>query len=166
MDRRALIADEELLVRHSGEIPEIAYHNSLYHLLEDPEGPGLGPLAPAELAALQAVAVTRYREIILRDLDPANRSLPLFRGVRRAIWNWQRLGDFCRRCRFAVDHELRQEVAAALIAFLENQAREAASATPGAPSLNCTAEQLQQFMVQLSGHSPALPPQWLALCRP
>ncbi len=164
MDRRELIADEELLVRHSGEIPEIAYHNSLYYLLEDPEGPGLGALAPEELAGLQAMAVARYREIILRDLNPAHCRLPIFRGVRRAIWNWQRLGDFCRRCRFTFDSGLRQEVAAALVAFLENQAREAAGDQP--PSLNCTPAQLQQFMAQLHDHPPPLSPRWLALCRP
>ncbi len=94
MERRKIIEEEEFMVRHSGEIPEIAYHNSLYHLSEDQEGPRLGRLTPAEMAGLQTQAMARYREIILRDLRPENRDLSIYRGVRRAIWNWQRLHKF------------------------------------------------------------------------
>lgn len=163
VDRRALIADEELIVRNSGEIPEIAYHNSLYHLSEDPEGPGLAGLSREELAALQAGVMARYREIILRDLTPANRDLAIYRGVRRAIWNWQRLGKFCRRCRLEPAGELRREIAAALVSFLENEVRETmAGLRP--PSLNCTPEELRWFLVALGVENPPAPGRWLALC--
>jgi hypothetical protein len=85
-----------LIIRHSGEIPEIAYYNSCYHLGSDPEGPGLVP-NPDELAELQEQVIARYREIMLRDLTPANRDLSIYRGVERVIWNWQRLEKFLRR---------------------------------------------------------------------
>ncbi|MFU8819880.1 MAG: hypothetical protein ACNA74_09185 [Desulfurivibrio sp.] len=165
MDRRAIIADEQLLVRYSGEIPEIAYHNSLYHLREDPEGPGLEKLTPAELAGLRDGVVARYREIILRDLNPLNRDLSVYRGVRRAIWNWQRLGKFYRRCRIEPDRDLRREVATALVDFLENEVRET-TAGQRASSLNCSPDELREFLVALS--VPGCPNlrRWLALCSP
>ncbi len=77
-DERTLLLEEELLlVRHSGEIPEVALHASVHYLTEDPEGPGL-VLADEELRPLQEAALARYREIILRDLDAGNRDLSLF----------------------------------------------------------------------------------------
>ena len=49
-DERTLLLEEELLlVRHSGEIPEVALHASVHYLTEDPEGPGL-VLADIQLA--------------------------------------------------------------------------------------------------------------------
>ncbi|MFH7319946.1 hypothetical protein ACHHRT_04940 [Desulfurivibrio sp. D14AmB] len=163
MERRALLADEELIVRNSGEIPEIAYYNSLYYLREDPQGPGLTDLNREELAGLQAGVVARYREIILRDLTPENRDLAIYRGVRRAIWNWQRLGKFCRRCRLEPAGELRREIGAALVGFLENEVGETMAGVRTS-SLNCTPEELRQFLVVLGVENPPAPGRWLALC--
>lgn len=38
-DKEGYLFDEVLILQDSGEIPEIAYHTSLYYLTEDPEGP-------------------------------------------------------------------------------------------------------------------------------
>ena len=35
--KKACIEEEAFIVLHSGEIPEVAYHGSLYYLTEDPE---------------------------------------------------------------------------------------------------------------------------------
>ncbi|MHB1014801.1 MAG: hypothetical protein ACYC2W_05950, partial [Desulfurivibrionaceae bacterium] len=71
-DRESLLAEEILIVRHSGEIPEIAFHSSLYYLCEDPAGPQL-TLREKELDILRQQVVARYRDILLRDLSPENR---------------------------------------------------------------------------------------------
>jgi hypothetical protein len=94
--RKELLDDEWLIVRHSGEIPEIALHSAFYYLTEDPEGPRL-QLSGEEIRYLQEAAAARYQEIILRDLCYENRELTIYRGVRRAIFNWHRFVAFCKR---------------------------------------------------------------------
>ena len=78
--------DELLIVRHSGEIPEVALHGSLYFLSFDPDGPSLN-LSPEEKLELKKMAVKRYLEIIHRDLDPENRAKGIYRGLARCIVN-------------------------------------------------------------------------------
>ncbi|MDF1577058.1 MAG: hypothetical protein P1P81_01290, partial [Desulfobulbales bacterium] len=102
--------DELLMVRDSGEIPEVALHGSIYFLSRDPNGPGID-LAPQELRLLKEMAAARYREIIRRDLSPECRDKSHYRGVGRCIANWHRMERFCRRERLAVD-AFRKEVAA------------------------------------------------------
>jgi wobble nucleotide-excising tRNase len=94
--RQELLEDEWLLVRHSGEIPEIALHSAFYYLTADPNGPRL-QLSVEETRYLRDAAVTRYQEIIRRDLCYENRELTVYRGVRRAIFNWHRFVVFCER---------------------------------------------------------------------
>lgn len=160
--RHELVADECLLIGHAGEIPEIAYYGSLYYLGEDPEGPAL-LLTPAELAALQAQVISRYREIMLRDLTPDNRGLPVYRGIRRVIWNWERLGKFLRRHGLPPQPELEQKVMAALQFFLANELQELRSGASRS-CLNCTEAELTEFLklFQLSQDSEAQ--DWLDLC--
>ena len=94
--RREILEEEWLIVRHSGEIPEIALHSALYFLTEDPLGPCL-QLSAEEIESLQDAAICRYQEIIMRDLCYENRNLSIYRGVRRAIVNWHRFVTFCER---------------------------------------------------------------------
>ena len=57
-DERLLILEEELLlVRHSGEIPEVALHSSLYYLQDDEEGPQLRLTAEEQQLLEQACTV-------------------------------------------------------------------------------------------------------------
>ena len=68
MDRKSkqtLIAEETFMVEHSGEIPEVAYHSSLYYLTEDPEGPALR-LDVDDTLPLKLAVAERYRTIIWR----------------------------------------------------------------------------------------------------
>jgi hypothetical protein len=94
--RQELLENEWFVVRHSGEIPEIALHSALHYLTEDLNGPRL-QLSIEELHSLQEAAATRYQEIILRDLCFENHKLTIYRGIQRAIFNWYRFVAFCER---------------------------------------------------------------------
>jgi hypothetical protein len=154
-DRRSLVEDELFLLRDSGELPEIAYHSSLYYLTEDQDGPSL-ILREDELRLLQEAALERCREIVLRDLLPENRDLSLYRGLRRSIFNWRRYGTFCQRIDQRQDDAFKERVAQALVRFIR---QEAADVEEGyrESSVNCTTEDLLVFAeeVGVSSLSPA-----------
>lgn len=160
-ERSHILEDELLIVRHSGEIPEIALHATLHYLAEDPEGPQL-ILTEAEILSLQDAALARSREIILRDLDPANRDLSLYRGVKRSIYNWQRMQDFCGRIgRDGGDFQA--VVRAALLVFLATEADDVGAGRRSS-SINCTAEELVDFAGELACAPDLFPANWQALC--
>ncbi|NQS71120.1 MAG: hypothetical protein HQQ73_03000 [Desulfobulbaceae bacterium] len=161
-DERLLILEEEvLLVRHSGEIPEVALHASLYYLQEDEEGPQL-LLSAEEEQLLEQAAAERYEEIIRRDLDLANRDLRLFRGIRRAEENWRRYVRFCEKSRIDAD-PLRQEVGQALCAYLKQEHDEVARGQRS-PSVNCPQETVRALAAALQLRPEALPAGWECLC--
>lgn len=146
--RQESLEDEWLMVRHSGEIPEIALHSAFYYLTEDPEGPRL-QLALDEIRDLQEAGAARYQEIILRDLCYENRELTFYRGVQRAICNWHRFVAFCERQRSACPHlrrpgmarcslqermkSDRSATAAALLLLVEKVLHATGKATPAIP---------------------------------
>ena len=155
------LADELLIVRHSGEIPEVALHGSLYFLTCAPDGPAL-VLAEAEVRALKAMVVARYREIIQRDLEPANRDRSLYRGLARAAVNWRRLEKFCRQEGLAMD-DLRGETRIALLAMVQREAAEVAARLRSS-SINCPAEELHFFAEEVGLTPTDLPTGWEKLC--
>lgn len=155
------LADELLIVRHSGEIPEVALHGSLHFLTSAADGPAL-VLAEAEILALKRMVVERYREIIARDLEPANRDRSLYRGVARAAVNWQRLEKFCRREGLAAE-AWRRETGSGLLAFLEREAAEVAAGRRRS-SINCSAGQLRAFAAEVGIAASELPAGWESLC--
>lgn len=162
-DERALILEEELLiVRHSGEIPEIAFHSSLHYLCNDQEGPSF-LLSAEELKPLQDAAIERYQEIILRDLDPENRDLPLFRGVQRAICNWQRLKVFCKRIKRECTG-FRPVVSKALYGFIQQEMLDVGSGRR-TTSINCSEQELQEFAAELELPPTKLPGELGWLCK-
>lgn len=160
-ERSLILEDELLIVRHSGEIPEIALHATLHYLAEDPEGPQL-VLTDVELQTLQDAAFERSREIVLRDLDPANRDLSLYRGVKRSIYNWSRMQAFCDRIDCNIG-DFREIVRDALISFLTMEADDVGSGRR-ASSINCTADELMEFAQQLGCAPEQLPARWQSLC--
>ncbi|HFQ90360.1 MAG TPA: hypothetical protein ENK27_09835 [Desulfobulbus sp.] len=160
-EREQLLEEEFLILRHSGEIPEIAYHSSLHYLCEDAEGPGL-VLSEEEVRALQDAALVRSREIVLRDLDPDNRDLSLYRGVRRSICNWQRHLDFCRRIG-RDDSSFLPRVRQALVGFLHREAEDVCQGLR-ASSINCSDEALAEFIAELGIGPEELPANWRTLC--
>lgn len=160
--KECFLEEELLIVRNSGEIPEIAMHGALYYLSRDPEGPGL-ILEEADIARLAAQALARYREIILRDLEPANRDLSLYRGIKRCLANWERLSKFRARRGLPEDQALRKEIGEALRAFLAKESKEVL-AGERISSINCPAPDLLAFCGQLGIAPGQLPEGWEKLC--
>lgn len=160
--RKALLEEEVIILRNSGEIPEIALHSSLYYLEEDEDGP-LISLADEELGLLYEAALARAREIVLRDLDPANRDLSLYRGPARSIVNWHRLQNFCQRIEYEC-REFRETVADALLFFLEQEFEDTRQSRRHS-SINCTAEDIHSFCRELRLDPGSLPEGWQCLCR-
>lgn len=161
-DERGSILEEEIIIlRHSGEIPEIAMHSSLYYLEEDEDGPQLS-LREEELHVLYDAALERAREIVLRDLNPDNRDLTIYRGPARSIVNWRRLQNFCRR----INRECQgfnEEVFQALVSFIMREVQDV-KASARVSSVNCSARELCSFVEELCADINSLPANWRNLC--
>ena len=93
MDANEQVDNEWYVVRHSGEIPEIALHSSLHYLKEAADGPRLSLTHRQELLLKQAAA-ERFKEIVLRDMTHANRGLSISRGLKRSIIHYRRYQRF------------------------------------------------------------------------
>ncbi len=162
-ERAELLEDEWLIVRHSGEIPEITYHSSLYFLSVDPEGPGL-KLSEAEKDCLKDAALQRYHEIVLRDIQLENFHKTIYRGVKRTIYNWHRYKAF--RARQNVDcNALCETAAQILIQFLEQGTKAAGKSLPQ-NFLNCHFDELLAFTKELKIQHEKLTPNLAQFCLP
>ena len=160
-ERDELLADEWLMVRHSGEIPEITFHSSLYYLTQESEGPGLS-LTEEELAHLKDAAMQRYQEIILRDIRVENVHKTIYRGVRRTLYNWHRCKAFTLRQ--SIDCGTFQETAGqTLLDFLE-QGVSAAGKTIAVHFINCNADQLIELGEELGLEVEQYPPDFSQFC--
>jgi len=142
-ERRSIVEDELFLLRDSGELPEIAYHSSLYYLTEDQDGPGLF-LSEGEKRLLQEAALERCQQIVLRDLVPDNRDLGIYRGPQRSISNWQRYCRFCQRIDQRQDDAFKERVAQALVRFIRQETADVEGGCRES-SVNCTTEDLLAF---------------------
>lgn len=163
-EERELIIEEELLIiRDSGEIPEIVFHSTLEYLTHDAEGPAM-LLTEDELSALHRAVIERYLEIICRDLTADNRFLSLFRGVERARVNWTRLQKFCKRVQLDSD-EYREVVAKALSAFITQECNEK-RAGQASHAFNCAPADFCEFITALQIPLQQLPQDWQGLCVP
>lgn len=156
-ERESILEDELLIVRNSGEIPEIALHSSLYYLTRDQEGPGM-ELTKEEKEKLYDAAEERYREIVLRDIDPMNRDLRIYRGVARTIANWHRYRTFCARINRDCS-DFKSVVAQKLLVFLGREYEEVADGLRSS-SINCNREQLDEFLPAVGVERIDLPPDW------
>jgi len=161
-DKKTYLEEEAFIIEHSGEIPEVALHSSLYYLEKDPDGPGMRLDAEDVLPLKQAV-VKRYRVIILRDLDPENRDKSIYRGLARCSVNWQRLFKFC--VREDLDYqEIKLETANALQEFLANELADVKSSGRSS-SVNCSSGELESLVVSLGLSEDALPEGWQRVCQ-
>jgi len=147
-ERARLIEDEFFLLADSGELPEVAYHSSLWCLCADPDGPRL-TLTGAEKRQLQDAALRRCQRIILRDLTPAFRDRRIWRGPQRSRCNWGRYLAFCRRIGRQPDLLFQMQAAAALTGYLAQELAELRSGARERSSVNCTYEELLDFAEQL-----------------
>ena len=156
-----LIEEEVFAIRQSGEMPEVALHTALYYLQEDPEGPRV-TISPENLRLLKDAVEKRYQRILMRDLNPRYRGRSIYRGLDRAIANWQRLVRFCERENRAID-EHRRDAAAALLAFLTIETAEV-TAGQKESCINCSATALEAFAETVGLASSQLPDGWGKLC--
>ncbi|WP_163340169.1 hypothetical protein [Desulfopila sp. IMCC35008] len=156
------VANEWYVVRHSGEIPEIAFHSSLHYLTESSDGPNL-TLKDQQAQVLKEAAAERYREIVLRDLQHENCSSSSYRGIRRSIVNYHRYTEFCRRQQLE-DPGFAGEVAANLMLFLAVE--QVRVKKQGKDSVvNCSFEELSCFARVLGLVEDDLPCHLGRLCR-
>lgn len=155
------LENEWFVVRHSGEIPEIAYHSSVFYLTEAQDGPKFPP-SEIDFASLREAARERFREIILRDILPENRSATIYRGVKRTIVNYHRFQNFCKR-QGLNEHEYAEEVAASLLLFLGTESVEAAKGTRSS-AMNCSFDELNEFAVKVGLVNHTLPDGLAVLC--
>ena len=162
VDREAILEEEIIILRHSGEIPEIALHSTLYYLEEDVEGPQL-TLREEELHLLYDAALARAQEIVLRDLDPANRDQSIYRGPARSIVNWHRLQSFCQRINRTCPG-FNETVSQALVIFLQKEC-EAMDTSDRSTLVNCSVEKIREFCKELCINTDCLPDGWAYLCR-
>jgi len=153
-ERAELLGDEWLIVRHSGEIPEITYHSSLYFLTEDGDGPRLR-LTEGELQYLKDAAIQRYHEIVLRDIIIENFHKTIYRGVRRTLYNWHRCKVFEQRQSIPCDL-FQKTVANQLLRFLEQGVAAAGKDLPQI-FINCSVAQLYELAAGLGIETEQLP---------
>lgn len=156
------IENEWFVVRHSGEIPEIAYHSSIYFLTDHPDGPGLD-LSESDYAILQEAACDRFREIILRDLLPENRDTSIYRGIKRSIVNYNRFQKFCQR-QGLDEHWFTAEIGVSLLQFLEIEAMDVAGGLRKSV-VNCSFQELKWFAAEIGVMSETITDDYARLCR-
>ena len=160
-DKETLIAEEAFVVLHSGEIPEVTFHESLYYLTEDVEGPAL-KLEAKDVLPLKHAVVKRYRTIILRDIDPENRDKRIYRGLARCLANWHRLSKFCTR--EEIDPlEIRNDAATALKQFLDNEVNDVSNGSRSS-CVNCCQIEVEKLAKSLGVPVGDLPEGWQELC--
>ena len=155
-----LFEDELLIIRHSGEIPEVALHGSIFFLTSDPHGPQFS-LGPQQLRQMKEKVVERYLEMIGRDLEAENRDKSIYRGLARCIVNWQRMAEFCRREGFDLE-PLKGLVSKLLISFIKNEILDVRMGRVS--SLNCGRAPLRAFAEELDVEQGELPAGWQELC--
>lgn len=160
---QAHLDNEWYVVRHSGEIPEIALHSAIYYLTEAEDGPGL-KLSQKQRSFLQKAAVERFHEIILRDLIHDNKDLPIYRGLQRTIFNYNRFLNFCNRQQIA-SGSFASDVAAALMLFLVSE-QVCVCRQQRSSIINCSFSELNAFARQVGLVKERLPDEYSDLCLP
>lgn len=141
-----LLENEWYIVRHSGETPEIAYNSAIYFLTRAKDGPRI-QLTSKQYNMLKQAAVSRYSEIVLRDLLHVNHEKSIYRGVERSRVNFARFCAFCRRQQ--VDETVvRQQAAEALLVFLETECKQLQEGR-SCSIINCTYSDLKDYAVSL-----------------
>ena len=160
-NKKKYIEEEALIVKHSGEIPEVVLHGSVFFLTTDPDGPRIH-LETTDLRYLKKIVVERYCEIIRRDLDPANRDKTIYRGLARSYANWNRLNNFCDKENFETG-PIQSEIAAQLMDFMINEINEVQAGTRTS-CINLSVEFLRNFFMALGVSIQNLPTGWERLC--
>ncbi|MFO7761650.1 MAG: hypothetical protein R6V20_08585 [Desulfobia sp.] len=160
-NKQELLNNEILMIEYSGEMPEVAFYESLYFLTEDPEGPGINLDYHDQLPMKKAV-IRRYMFIILRDLNPENRNKSIYRGLKRSIINWERLKKYSQKEGLDIA-EVKKKTVRSLMSFLEKE-REDVMEKRRVSSLNCSIKELEKFAGDLGLQEEELDKGWKFLC--
>lgn len=155
--------NEWFVVRHSGELPEVALHSSLHFLTRAEDGPKLS-LADHQLQELREAAKERYREIIIRDLLPENRDTTVYRGLQRAIVNYRRYRKFCDRQGVEMTHGFTGEIAESLLTFLAAESADVLRRGRRS-AINCSFHDLISFAAELGLDPSTFPEGVVDLCQ-
>jgi len=145
---REEIEEEREIIAHAGELPEVAFHASLYFLTEDPEGPHL-VLTSEEIAFLKEGVIEGYKRIILRDLNPKMRGETVFRGMERAITNYKRLKRFAEKERIDISN-LIPELAQAFTIYMQTEIEDPYLKIHSLRTVNCSKEDWEWFVKELN----------------
>jgi hypothetical protein len=119
--RESYIQEEAEWIEEFGEIPEVAFCEAVSYLTEQEDGPKL-TLAPSDIKLLEDAVIYRYKNIILRDLDYTNRGSTVFRGMKRAIINYERLKKYQSR-KNKVVYDQKEEIGRALTEYMDQECR-------------------------------------------
>lgn len=143
---KGYIRDEVELIETSGEMPEVSYYESISYLTQKEEGPQL-TLTPSDIKDLEHAVCKRYNNIILRDLDYANRGNDIFRGMKRAIINYARMKKY-QNAKKKSSAGWREDIGHALSDYIR---REASDISKGRryTTINCIRKDLEQFAKEL-----------------
>jgi hypothetical protein len=140
------IEDEAELIENSGEIPEVAFHESVSYLTEQADGPKL-TLTPADIELLEDAVMRRYKIIILRDLDYTNRSSSIFRGLKRAIINYERLKKY-QSLKNRAAPGWKEEFGQSFINYIDRECRDISEGRLYR-TINCGREKIEEFANEL-----------------
>ena len=144
--RESYLLQEVDWIENSGEMPEVAFYEALYHLTEEEEGPKL-ILTLSDIKYLEDAVINRFKTIILRDLKFANRRSSIFRGLKRAIINYDRLKKYQKR-KNRIDPCIEKEAGHSLLEYIRCECEEI-SDKRYYRTINCAREELEQFADEL-----------------
>jgi hypothetical protein len=140
------VQEEAEWIEESGEIPEVAFNEAVSYLTEKEDGPKL-TLAPSDIKLLEDAVIYRYINIVLRDLDYTNRSSPVFRGIKRAVINYERLKKYQSRKNRSASG-CKEDICRALIEYMDRECRDISEGRLYR-TVNCGREKLEEFAKEL-----------------
>jgi hypothetical protein len=144
--RESYLQQEVDWIENSGETPEVAFYETLHYLIKEEEGPKL-VLTSSDIKVLEDAVINRYKTIILRDLKFANRRSSIFRGLKRAIINYNRLKKYQKK-KNRIDPGLEKMTGRFLLEYIRRECEEI-SDRRHYRTINCTREELEQFADEL-----------------
>lgn len=140
------LQEEVEWIENSGEIPEVAFYAALSYLTEKEDGPKLILTAP-DIKHLEDAVINRYKIIILRDLNYANRGSHTFRGMERAIVNYGRLKRYLVQKNRVVSG-WKEEIGQVLLKYINREYQDISKGRLYG-TINCTREKLERFAREL-----------------
>ncbi len=154
---KSYVQEEAEWIEESGETPEVAFYEAVSYLTEKEDGPKL-TLSLSDIKLLEDAVIYRYKIIILRDLDYTNTISPVFRGMKRAIINHERLKKYQSRKNRVVSGM--EEIGRSLVEYMDRECQ-AISGGRLYRTINCGRKKLEEFAKELGIN---INPECLEMC--